>query len=152
MSIRIGELGITEDVIYRYKHTSFHLSLRRVWLPLYFTTTYLIIAAEPTSSPVPNLTIVNRDELSNLHDSIDWSWSLRWNWLVINVALLVIFISSVTMIGIIISIAHHPIDTKYHISDSHFPNSCWPIVLSRIKDVLFSLVLFSIMEDFGIIT
>ncbi|KAF5877211.1 putative mfs multidrug transporter protein [Botrytis fragariae] len=125
MSIVIEELGRTENDIQ---------------LPVFPTE------PEPIPSPIPTPTIVTWDGPSDPHDP--FNWSPRKKWLVITLALLASFISS--MNGTILSVAHNPINTEFHISDSHFPNSYWPIASWGVGGAIFSLVLFPVMEDFGI--
>ncbi|APA11325.1 hypothetical protein sscle_07g060950 [Sclerotinia sclerotiorum 1980 UF-70] len=101
---------------------------------------------EPTQSPNPEPTIVAWNGLSDPRDP--FNWSLRKKWLVITLALLASFISS--MNSTIISVAHNPINKEFGISDSHFPNSYWPIASWGVRGAIFSLVLFPVMEDFSI--
>lgn len=56
------------------------------------------------------------------------------------------------MNGTIISVAHKAINEEFHISDATFPHSYWPITSWGIGGALFPLVLFPVMEDFGIRT
>lgn len=54
------------------------------------------------------------------------------------------------MNGTIISVAHKAINEDFHISDTTYPHSYWPITSWGIGAALFPLVLFPVMEDFGI--
>lgn len=54
------------------------------------------------------------------------------------------------MNGTIISVAHKVINEEFHISDATFPNSYWPTTSWGIGGALFPLVLFPVMEDFGV--
>ncbi|KAJ8069426.1 hypothetical protein OCU04_003080 [Sclerotinia nivalis] len=74
---------------------------------------------QPIQSPNPEPTIVTWNGLLGPQDP--FNWSLRKKWLVITLAFLASFISS--MNGTIISVAHNPINKEFGISDSHFPNS-----------------------------
>lgn len=56
------------------------------------------------------------------------------------------------MNGTIISVAHKAINEEFHVSDATFPHSYWPITSWGIGGALFPLVLFPVMEDFGIRT
>ena len=56
------------------------------------------------------------------------------------------------MNGTIISVAHKAINEEFHISDATFPLSYWPITSWGVGGALFPLVLFPVMEDFGIRT
>ena len=77
-----------------------------------------------------------------------FNWPLRKKWLVIGLGLFACLISA--MNGTIISVAHNAINEEFHISDATFPNSYWPITSWGIGGALFPLVLFPVMEDFGI--
>ena len=79
-----------------------------------------------------------------------FNWPLRKKWLAIGLGLFATFISS--MNGTIISVAHKAINKEFHISDATFPHSYWPITSWGIGGALFPLVLFPVMEDFGIRT
>ena len=54
------------------------------------------------------------------------------------------------MNGTIISVAHKAINEEFHISDTAFPNSYWPTTSWGIGGALFPLILFPVMEDFGV--
>lgn len=54
------------------------------------------------------------------------------------------------MNGTIISVAHNTINEEFHISDANFPHSYWPITSWGVGGALFPLVLFPVMEDFGV--
>ena len=79
-----------------------------------------------------------------------FNWPLRKKWWAIGLGLSASFVSS--MNGTIMSVAHKAINEEFHISDATFPNSYWPITSWGIGGALFPLVLFPVMEDFGIRT
>ncbi len=79
-----------------------------------------------------------------------FNWPLRKKWLAIGLGLFASFIS--TMNGTIISVAHKAINEEFHISETTFPYSYWPITSWGMGGALFPLVLFPVMEDFGIRT
>lgn len=79
-----------------------------------------------------------------------FNWPLRKKRLAVGLGLFASFISS--MNGTIISVAHKAINEEFHISDATFPHSYWPITSWGIGGALFPLVLFPVMEDFGIRT
>lgn len=54
------------------------------------------------------------------------------------------------MNGTIISVAHKAINEDFSISDATFPNSYWSTTSWGLGGALFPLVLFPVMEDFGI--
>ena len=54
------------------------------------------------------------------------------------------------MNGTIISVAHKAINEEFDVSDSKFPHSYWPITSWGVGGALFPLVLFPVMEDFGV--
>ncbi|KAM0551707.1 hypothetical protein ACHAPJ_008274 [Fusarium lateritium] len=76
-----------------------------------------------------------------------YNWSLGKKRLVIGLGLYATFISM--MNGSIITTAHEAINKEFHISDSAFPHSYWPLTSWGLGGALFSLVLLPIMEDFG---
>jgi len=77
-----------------------------------------------------------------------FNWPLRKKWLAIGLGLFASFISS--MNGTIISVAHNAINEEFHVSDARFPHSYWPITSWGVGGALFPLVLFPVMEDFGV--
>ena len=54
------------------------------------------------------------------------------------------------MNGTIITVAHQAINDDFHVSDATFPNSYWPTASWGIGGALFPLILFPVMEDFGV--
>lgn len=109
------------------------------------------------------LQLITTDSKTALNDDLDhvlvtwdgpgdpqdpFNWPLRKKLLVIALALFASFISSIN--GTIISVAHNPINEEFGISDAKFPNSYWPIASWGVGGSLFSLILFPVMEDFGI--
>lgn len=58
------------------------------------------------------------------------------------------FVSS--MNGTIISVAHNAINEDFKISDATFPDSYWSTTSWGLGGALFPLVLFPVMEDFGV--
>lgn len=77
-----------------------------------------------------------------------FNWPLQKKWLVIGLGLFASFISS--MNGTILSVAHNAINEEFQVSDAMFPHSYWSITSWGARGALFPLVLFLVMEDFGI--
>ena len=90
--------------------------------------------------------IVNWDGLDDPQDP--FNWPLRKKWWAIGIGLFASFVSSTN--GTIISVAHNAINEEFHISDATFPNSYWLTTSWGIGGALFPLVLFPVMEDFGV--
>lgn len=100
------------------------------------------------SCRTPDTVIVTWDGPDDPRDP--FNWPLRKKWWAIGLGLSASFVSS--MNGTIISVAHKAINEEFHISNATFPNSYWPITSWGIGGALFPLVLFPVMEDFGIRT
>ncbi|KAI9739906.1 MAG: hypothetical protein M1818_004962 [Claussenomyces sp. TS43310] len=93
----------------------------------------------------PDIVVLTWDGRDDPRDP--FNWPLRKKLRVIGLALFASLIAS--MNGTIISVAHKPINEKFHISDATFPNSYWPVTSWGVGGALFPLVLFPAMEDFG---
>ena len=79
-----------------------------------------------------------------------FNWPLRKKWWAIGLGLSASFVSA--MNGTVISVAHNAINKDFNISDATFPHSYWPTASWGLGGALFPLVLFPVMEDFGIRT
>lgn len=89
---------------------------------------------------------------------VDWSgpedpenpfnWPTRRKWFATSLALLATFSSIIN--GSIITTAHLEIDADFHIDETAFPHSYWPVTSWALGGGLFSLALLPLMEDFGV--
>ncbi|KAK9367021.1 MFS general substrate transporter [Lipomyces kononenkoae] len=77
-----------------------------------------------------------------------FNWSLRKKWWATGLGLVASFVC--TMNGTIITVAHKAISEEFHVSDGTFHDSYWLITSWGIGAALCPLVLFPIMEDFGV--
>ncbi|KAL2002266.1 hypothetical protein VTN02DRAFT_283 [Thermoascus thermophilus] len=77
-----------------------------------------------------------------------YNWPLRKKWQATGLGLVASFICS--MNGTILTVAHTAIGDEFHISDATFPNSYWLTTSWAIGAALCPLLLFPVMEDFGV--
>lgn len=77
-----------------------------------------------------------------------YNWPLWKKWQATGIGLLASFICS--MNGTILTVAHTAIGEEFHISDATFPNSYWLTTSWAIGAALCPLLLFPVMEDFGV--
>jgi MFS family permease len=77
-----------------------------------------------------------------------FNWSVRKKWWTVGLSLLASFICS--MNGTILSVAHKSISEEFGISDEPFPNSYWITTSWGVGAAIFPLILFPLMEDWGV--
>ncbi|KAE8397654.1 major facilitator superfamily domain-containing protein [Aspergillus pseudonomiae] len=93
-----------------------------------------------------DITIVSWNGPDDPQDPFNWpSWKKWW---ATGLGLLASFICS--MNGTILSVAHEDISEEFHISDATFPHSYWLTTSWGLGAALCPLILFPIMEDFGV--
>ncbi|KAK9315179.1 MFS general substrate transporter [Lipomyces starkeyi] len=102
----------------------------------------------PTEGPChdPDTVIVTWDGPDDPQDP--FNWPLRKKWWATGLGLVASFVCS--MNGTIIAVAHKAISEEFHISDATFPHSYWLTTSWGIGAALCPLVLFPVMEDFGV--
>ncbi|OCL14726.1 MFS general substrate transporter [Glonium stellatum] len=111
-------------------------------------TTKHPVPGSPTEGPYhdPDAVIVTWDGPDDPQDP--FNWPLRKKRWAIGLALFASFVSSTN--GTIISVAHKVINEEFHVSDATFPNSYWLTTSWGMGGALFPLILFPVMEDFGV--
>ncbi|KAE8164278.1 major facilitator superfamily domain-containing protein [Aspergillus tamarii] len=77
-----------------------------------------------------------------------FNWPLWKKWWATGLGLLASFVCS--MNGTILSVAHQDISEEFHISDTTFPHPYWLTTSWGLGAALCPLILFPIMEDFGV--
>ncbi|KAJ5506928.1 Major facilitator superfamily domain general substrate transporter [Penicillium expansum] len=77
-----------------------------------------------------------------------YNWPIRKKWQVTGIGLLASFVCSLN--GTILTVAHTAIGEEFHISDATFPNSYWLTTSWAIGAAVCPLLLFPVMEDFGV--
>ncbi|KAJ5507793.1 hypothetical protein N7527_009936 [Penicillium freii] len=77
-----------------------------------------------------------------------YNWPLWKKWQATGIGLLASFVCS--MNGTILTVAHTAIGEEFRISDATFPNSYWLTTSWAIGAALCPLLLFPVMEDFGV--
>ena len=79
-----------------------------------------------------------------------YNWPPRKKWQAMGLGLVASFLCS--MNGTILTVAHAAIGDEFHISDASFPNSYWLTTSWAIGAALCPLLLFPVMEEFGVRT
>jgi MFS family permease len=77
-----------------------------------------------------------------------FNWPIRKKWWSVGLGLLASFICS--MNGTILSVAHKSISEEFGVSDEPFPNSYWFTTSWGVGAAVFPLILFPLMEDWGV--
>ncbi|PWY86813.1 MFS multidrug transporter [Aspergillus heteromorphus CBS 117.55] len=104
---------------------------------------------EKSSAPpseTPDVIIVDWDGPEDSKNPYNWSSRKKW----LNIMLALVTTYTAQMNGTMITVAHDAINSEFHVSDSSFPNSYWPVASWTMGGVVFSLLILPIMEDFGI--
>ncbi|KAK9488482.1 MFS general substrate transporter [Lipomyces starkeyi] len=111
-------------------------------------TTKHPVPGSPTEGPChdPDTVVVTWDGPDDPQDP--FNWPLRKKWWATGLGLVASFVCS--MNGTIIAVAHKAISEEFHISDATFPHSYWLTTSWGIGAALCPLVLFPVMEDFGV--
>lgn len=100
----------------------------------------------PPNSDATDIEIVDWDGPNDPENP--FNWPTRKKWIITIVGLFSTFICLIN--GTIITVAHEAINEEFGISDAAFPNSYWPVTSWALGGALFVLVLFPLMEDFGV--